>query len=98
LDSNFECRSFDSGALERRSSGMDAMSDLRPYNLEFTDGSAPRRLTIVAADIEYACIRARSLVRDILAHQVFGPIDPRRWRAIVHSDEEGRREFPFSTE
>ena len=65
------------------------MSDLRPYNLEFTDGSVPRHLTIVAADIEYACIRARCLVRDILAHQVFGPIDPRRSWAIVISDEEG---------
>jgi len=32
------------------------------YEREFTNGSTPRRITIVAADIEDACKRARSLV------------------------------------
>lgn len=77
--------------------GREPVSDL-PYRLEFTDGSIPRRITIVAADIEDACKRTRTLVRDILAHGVFGPIDPKGWRAIVISDNEGRREIPFLTE
>jgi hypothetical protein len=73
------------------------VSDL-PYELEFTNGSTPRRITIVAADIEDACKRAQALVRDILTHRVFGAIDPKGWRAIIVSDNEGRREIPFPTE
>jgi hypothetical protein len=80
----------------RRPNRERPVSDL-PYELEFTNGSTPRRITIVAANIEDACKRAQSLVQDILTHGVFGPIDPKRWRAIVVSDNEGQREIPFPT-
>jgi hypothetical protein len=68
---------------------------MRGYVAIFTDGTNPRRTIVAAPDIEFARMKARSLVNLIMARRPFGEQDWSKWSFVVLSNEEGRREERF---